>query len=68
MHYDMGMSSTFIIESPQSTEAYFGERLLAIKKEVIKLPSPPKKEYFPLSHLLSPAVLIEFQICPGPDR
>lgn len=63
----MGMSSAFTIESPQSLEAYFGVRLLAIKKEVIKS-SSPQKEKFPLSHLLSPAVLIEFQICLGPDR
>lgn len=68
VHYDMGMSSAFTIESPQSLEAYFGvRRLLAIKKDVIKSPSP-KKEKSPLSHLLSPALLIEFQICPGPDR
>lgn len=67
MHYDMGMSNAFTIESPWSQEAYFAVGLLAIKKEVIKSPSP-KKEKFPLSHLLAPAVLIEFQICPGPDR
>lgn len=68
VHYDMGMSSAFTIESPlQALEAYFGVRLLAIKKEVIKFPSP-QKEKFPLSHLLSPVALIEFQICPEPDR
>lgn len=57
----------FTIESPRSLEAYFAVGLLAIKKEVIKSPSP-QKEKFPLSHLLSLAVLIEFQICPRPDR
>lgn len=62
------MSSPFRAVSPQSLEAYFGLELLAIKKEVIKRPLLPFKVKFPLSHLLSPAVLIEFQICAGPDR
>lgn len=63
------MSSAFKALYPQSLEAYFGLELLAIKKEVIKpLSPPPFKVKFPLSHLLSPAVLIEFQICAGLDR
>lgn len=47
MHYDMGMSNAFTIESPWSQEAYFAVGLLAIKKEVIKSPSPQKKRNSP---------------------
>lgn len=47
MHYDMGMSNAFTIESPWSQEAYFAVGLLAIKKEVIKSSSPQKREIPP---------------------
>lgn len=53
MYYDMGMSNAFTIESPRFLEAYFAVGLLAIKKEVIKSPLPPKGEIPPFPSSLS---------------
>ena len=56
------------LSPPPSLEACLGLEPLAIKKKLLGAPLLPFKVKFPLSHLLSAAVLIEFQICAGPDR